>query len=205
MLVRVRAVAEFETIVVTSELQRGRHLLVGERPVAELVVEIVRSVLEEHAQRAWSTLADECRVDVPAADIREAADMADDLAEDVRPLPRDGERADAAGAGARDRVHRRVGDKVVEDRRHAVITIQRDVLMRQEIYTALAQTLEQARIEEVRAPVVLNVIESADLPVEPQRQEALRTTLIGLCAGILVGMVLAVLRQRVGEKEASLA
>ena len=77
----------------------------------------------------------------------------------------------------------------------------RDVQMRQEIYTSLAQTLEQARIEEVRSPTVINVIENADLPVEPQRREALRVTFTGLAVGLLVGMVLAVLRQRVAEKQ----
>ena len=76
----------------------------------------------------------------------------------------------------------------------------RDVSLRQQVYTSLAETYEQARIEEVRSPTVLNIVETADLPVEPQRKEALRTTLIGLTAGLLVGMVLAVLRQRVGEK-----
>lgn len=80
--------------------------------------------------------------------------------------------------------------------------LNREVEMRQQIYTALAQTLEQARIEEVRRPSILNIIESADLPIEPQRREALRKTLTGLAAGLLVGMVLAVLRQRVSEKEA---
>jgi len=79
----------------------------------------------------------------------------------------------------------------------------RDVLMRQEIYTSLAQTLEQARIEEVRTPEVINVIENADLPVEPQRREALRVTFTGLAAGLLVGMVLAMLRQRAAEKVAA--
>ena len=82
------------------------------------------------------------------------------------------------------------------------LRLNRETEMRQQIYTALAQTLEQARIEEVRRPTLINVIESADLPVEPQRREALRKTLTGLAAGMLVGMVLAVLRQRVNEKEA---
>lgn len=76
----------------------------------------------------------------------------------------------------------------------------REVTMRQEIYTSLAETLEQAKIEEVRLPQVINVVENADLPVEPQRREAVRLTLNGLAAGILVGMVLSVLRQRVEEK-----
>ena len=76
----------------------------------------------------------------------------------------------------------------------------RDVNLRQQVYTSIAETYEQARVEEVRSPTVLNIVETADLPVEPQRKEALRTTLIGLTAGLLAGMVLAVLRQRVGEK-----
>ena len=80
--------------------------------------------------------------------------------------------------------------------------LERDVGMRQQIYTALAQTYEQARIEENRVPTILNIVETADLPVEPQRREALRKTLIGLVAGLLVGMVIAVLQQRVEEKKA---
>jgi len=76
----------------------------------------------------------------------------------------------------------------------------RDVTLRQQVYTSLAETYEQARIEEVRDPAVLNIVEPADLPVEPQRKEALRTTLMGLAAGLLAGMIVAVLRQRVDEK-----
>jgi uncharacterized protein involved in exopolysaccharide biosynthesis len=78
--------------------------------------------------------------------------------------------------------------------------LNRDVMLQQQVYTSLTQTYEQARVEEVREPTLINVVESADLPVEPQRKEALRTTLMGLAAGLLVGMVLAVLRQRVAEK-----
>jgi uncharacterized protein involved in exopolysaccharide biosynthesis len=78
--------------------------------------------------------------------------------------------------------------------------LDRDVQMRQQIYTALAQTLEQARIEEVRSPVTVNIVEAADLPVEPQRREALRTTLLGLVAGMLVGIVIALIQQRALEK-----
>jgi uncharacterized protein involved in exopolysaccharide biosynthesis len=80
--------------------------------------------------------------------------------------------------------------------------VNRETLMRQEIYTSLAQTLEQARLEEVRTPEVIDVVENADLPVEPQRREAVRLTFTGLAAGMLVGMVIAVLRQRVDEKRA---
>jgi capsule polysaccharide export protein KpsE/RkpR len=76
----------------------------------------------------------------------------------------------------------------------------REVQMRQQIYTSLAQTLEQARIEEVRAPVLINIVETADLPVEPMNREALRTTLLGLVGGMLVGIVIALIQQRALEK-----
>ena len=60
---RVRAVAELEPVVVARELQRCGHRLVGERPVAELVVEVVRAILQEHADRLLVRLADQARVD----------------------------------------------------------------------------------------------------------------------------------------------
>jgi uncharacterized protein involved in exopolysaccharide biosynthesis len=77
----------------------------------------------------------------------------------------------------------------------------REVETRQELYTSLSQSLDQARIEEVRSPTILNVIETADFPVKPERREALRQTLLGLSAGLLVGIVIAMLRQRVAEKQ----
>jgi uncharacterized protein involved in exopolysaccharide biosynthesis len=78
--------------------------------------------------------------------------------------------------------------------------LEREVQMRQQIYTALAQTLEQARIEEVRTPVTVSIVEGADLPIKPQRREALRTTLLGLVGGMLVGIVIALIQQRALEK-----
>jgi uncharacterized protein involved in exopolysaccharide biosynthesis len=78
--------------------------------------------------------------------------------------------------------------------------LNRDVMLRQQVYNSLTETYEQARIEEVRNPTLLNIVEPADLPVDPQRRQALRTTLMGLTVGLLAGMVIAVLRQRVAEK-----
>src|SRR5437867_9152794 len=107
MLVRVTTLAVFEAVVVTPELQRGRHLLVRERPVPELIVEVARAVLQEDADRPDRGLPDERRVDVSAADVREAADVADDLAELIGPLPRHRERGDASRAGAANATVRR--------------------------------------------------------------------------------------------------
>src|SRR5712675_869597 len=97
---RVRPVPELEPVVVPAELERRRHGLVGEGPIAPAVVEVGGPVLQEHADGPPGLLADERRVDVAPADAHEAADVADDLAKVVRPLPGRGEGADAAGARA---------------------------------------------------------------------------------------------------------
>ncbi|MEO8192563.1 MAG: GNVR domain-containing protein [Gemmatimonadales bacterium] len=77
--------------------------------------------------------------------------------------------------------------------------LMRDVMMQQQIYTALGQSLEQAKIEESRDPTALSVVEPADLPAEPERREALRKTLLGLAVGLLVGIAAAFVRQRASE------
>ena len=79
----------------------------------------------------------------------------------------------------------------------------RNVMMQQQIYTALQQSYEQAKIEEVRDPTTLNIVEPPDLPAEPQRREAARQTLLGLAAGTLVGIVIAFLKQRALETKSA--
>jgi len=77
----------------------------------------------------------------------------------------------------------------------------RDVDMAQQDYSGLESSYQQARIEEVRNLSAINIVEYPDLPVDPQRREAARKTLIGLVTGLLAGIVIAFLRQRVDEKK----
>ncbi len=51
MAVAVKALAEDELIIVLRKRQGLGHLLVGQRPVAVVVVEVVGAVLEEDADR----------------------------------------------------------------------------------------------------------------------------------------------------------
>ena len=77
----------------------------------------------------------------------------------------------------------------------------RDADLAQQEYASLEDSYQQARIEEVRNLSAIRVVEYPDVPVVPQRREAARTTLIGLMTGLLAGIVIAFLRQRVAEKK----
>src|SRR6516164_4291266 len=94
----VAAVGPGGLVVVLLVLEGGFHLQVAEPPVAVLVVEVVGAVLEEDADVFVLGLADHAGVPVAAANVGEAADVAQHLAEQVRPFPGDGERADATRA-----------------------------------------------------------------------------------------------------------
>src|SRR5579871_1806821 len=103
------AVPKDELVVVALEGERFRHLLVAEGPVAERVVQVVVAILQEDADGLLLLTADHKRVVVAALDtgsatrqVGIAADPGEDLAELVGALPGDCERADRAGAEARD-------------------------------------------------------------------------------------------------------
>src|SRR5262252_10980482 len=107
--VTVEAVPPFEFEIVLGVSQRFGHLLVGQGPIAMLIVQIVFAVLQEDADRFLRSLANQRLVIVsafaqrrPAGDVGKAADPRQNFAELIRALPRDGERADAAAADAAD-------------------------------------------------------------------------------------------------------
>jgi uncharacterized protein involved in exopolysaccharide biosynthesis len=81
--------------------------------------------------------------------------------------------------------------------------LQRQVAMRQQLYTALTQADEQARIAEVHDIPVISMVESAELPASADTSYGLRNTFLGAIAGILVGIVLAFVRERLYETKAS--
>src|SRR4051794_17368863 len=85
-------------VVVFCELQGGLHLLIREKPVAMHVVQVIRTILEENANRLGRGFTNQRWINIAAAaagDVRtkgdagEAADVADDFAKLIRPLPGD--------------------------------------------------------------------------------------------------------------------
>ena len=80
--------------------------------------------------------------------------------------------------------------------------LSRAVFMHQQVYVAMQQGYEQARIEEVRDPAALNLVEPPDTPVQAETKAAVRDTLLGFVAGMLIGIIIAFIRQRAAETRA---
>lgn len=67
--------------------------------------------------------------------------------------------------------------------------LEREVTLRSQVYTVLAQSLEQARIDEVRDTPVVTVLSNPELPVLPDPLGRLRLAILCLFAGVAVGGV----------------
>jgi len=77
--------------------------------------------------------------------------------------------------------------------------LERQVMMRQELVTSMAQAYEQARIDEVRNTPVITLIDQPDIPALPDPTKRISKILIGLVFGAMVGFVLAFVRE-MGEQ-----
>lgn len=69
--------------------------------------------------------------------------------------------------------------------------LQRDVQLRQEVFTTLTQAYEEARIREVRDTPVITVFEPPAAPTAPQRRGLLIGTVLGMLLGGLIGVFLS--------------
>lgn len=82
--------------------------------------------------------------------------------------------------------------------------LERQVMMRQQVYTGLAQSYEAARIDEVRNTPVITLMEPPDLPAKPDPRLALvkgtLAGLLGLALGAFLAAILQVLRGFTGTR-----
>jgi uncharacterized protein involved in exopolysaccharide biosynthesis len=76
--------------------------------------------------------------------------------------------------------------------------LDREVTMRQQVYTSLAQSYEAARIDEVRNTPVITLMEPPDLPAKPDARLALLKGMLAGLLGLALGAFLAALRQAFG-------
>jgi hypothetical protein len=70
--------------------------------------------------------------------------------------------------------------------------LQREVLLRQQVYTSLTQALEDARAREVRDTPVITMFEPPSVKAVPEPRGRLGATLLGFVLGGLVGAVVAI-------------
>jgi hypothetical protein len=68
--------------------------------------------------------------------------------------------------------------------------IQRDVGLRQQVFTSLTQAYEDARIREVRDTPVLSVFEPPWAPTDPGPRGRLKRVLLGLVLGAIIGVLI---------------
>jgi len=77
--------------------------------------------------------------------------------------------------------------------------LNREVSLRQQVYSTLAQAYEQAKIEEVRDTPALTVLQQPEIPVQPDSRFIVYFVLGALVAGAILGLVIAMLRQALGD------
>jgi uncharacterized protein involved in exopolysaccharide biosynthesis len=73
--------------------------------------------------------------------------------------------------------------------------LEREVAMRDGVYTSLVQAGDQARIEEARNLPVIMVLERPDPPLRPNARGTVRNTLILTVVGLVLGIMLAFARE----------
>jgi Uncharacterized protein involved in exopolysaccharide biosynthesis len=81
--------------------------------------------------------------------------------------------------------------------------LMRDVAMKQELYTSLLQSYDRARIAEAKNLPSITVLEAPERPIKPEPSSAIALPLLGAISGLLFGIILAFVRERMAETAAS--
>jgi uncharacterized protein involved in exopolysaccharide biosynthesis len=81
--------------------------------------------------------------------------------------------------------------------------LDRQVAMRNQIYSSMLAAYEQARIEEVRNLPVITIIEAPEQAIGPNPRGGVRKTAIGLLIGLVLGCLIAFVRDRFARTRAS--
>lgn len=69
--------------------------------------------------------------------------------------------------------------------------LQQRVTLQQQVYTTLAQSLEQAKIDQVRNTPVITIVEPPELPARPDRRHLLLKAILGMVLGGILAVVWA--------------
>ena len=86
------------------------------------------------------------------------------------------------------------GPRVTPDLKFEEDGLQREILMRQQVYNTLTQLYEQARLDEVRDTPVLNVVEPAIEAPKPDKRGLVLKAVVALAAGFVLSLVFVLVR-----------
>ena len=75
--------------------------------------------------------------------------------------------------------------------------LQRDITLKQQVFTALTQSYEEVRIREVRDTPVITLVEEPSVPTLPEPGGRLLSILLGLLFGAFLGVISATLSESV--------
>jgi uncharacterized protein involved in exopolysaccharide biosynthesis len=71
--------------------------------------------------------------------------------------------------------------------------LQREVMFQQQVYTSLAQSYEQAKIDEVRDTPVITIVSAPAVPIRANPRGRVKTLVAGFAGGLALGIALALL------------
>ncbi len=74
--------------------------------------------------------------------------------------------------------------------------LQREVTLRQDVYTQLVQLFEQAKVDEVRDTPVLTIVQAPETPILPDSRGIMTGIILGAMLGAFAGSALALVRTR---------
>src|SRR2546423_1714772 len=77
--------------------------------------------------------------------------------------------------------------------------LRRDLSLRQQVYTSLVQSREEARLREVRDTPGITVLEAPQLPVMGESRKSASKALLGGIAGAVLGIAIAFLARAISE------
>jgi uncharacterized protein involved in exopolysaccharide biosynthesis len=78
--------------------------------------------------------------------------------------------------------------------------LQRDLALKQQVFTSLTQSYEEVRIREVRDTPVITVIEPPSVPTVPQPRGRLLRVLLGIILGGFVGTLVALMSDTINRR-----
>jgi uncharacterized protein involved in exopolysaccharide biosynthesis len=70
--------------------------------------------------------------------------------------------------------------------------LDRDVSMRQAVFTSFAQAYEQAKIDEVRNTPLVTIVERPEAPTGPLRRRAVTKSIVAALAGVVLAVMIAI-------------